>query len=290
MTKEEQSIKFIEGLYDDRKENIVAFSGGKDSVVLYHLTKKTNLKFDYVYCNTTIDPPNHISFIRKNFPDVRISQPRYSFYQLIEKYGLPTRMNRFCCQHLKEYVGKGAKVFEGVRIDEGSRRKSRLSKLKEPESCDTRIKNKIHAYPIMYWTNDEIWKYIHDNNLPVSDFYSLGFPRLGCVGCPMGTQFQRIVKYRLYPRFVYAAIKAIDKNIQAKRSISKFFDCPYEAFYWWISNDKIILFKEKYIENTDFKAVVKKLFPLNTTGLKRNDKKFVKNLYNRVNTDILKLK
>ncbi|MFA5715024.1 MAG: hypothetical protein WC998_04760, partial [Candidatus Paceibacterota bacterium] len=113
MDLESKSLKVIENLYDPRRENIGAFSGGKDSIVLKHLMQRTGIFFVYKYCNTTIDPPGHISFIKTNYHDVEIIQPRYSFWELIEKYGLPTRQNRFCCQHLKEYVGKGAKVFEG---------------------------------------------------------------------------------------------------------------------------------------------------------------------------------
>ena len=115
---ESQSLRIMKSLYDERRENIVQFSGGKDSIVLLHLAKKTGLGFSYTYQNTTIDPPKHIGWIRRNFPEVSINQPRYSFWELIEKYGLPTRQKRFCCQHLKEYIGKGAKTFEGLRIDE----------------------------------------------------------------------------------------------------------------------------------------------------------------------------
>ena len=53
---EKQSLKIMKTLYDERRENIVQFSGGKDSIVLLHLAKKTGLNFTYTYQNTTIDP------------------------------------------------------------------------------------------------------------------------------------------------------------------------------------------------------------------------------------------
>ena len=262
MDKVEQSIRIIRALHDERKENIIAFSGGKDSVVLYDLAKKSGKQFTYIYSNTTIDPPGHLTFIRNNFPDVIVSNPRYSFYELIAKYGLPTRQNRFCCQHLKEYVGKGAKVFEGLRIEEGVKRGKRLSKLKEPEVCDTRVKGKIHAYPIMHWSEVEIWQYIHENHIPYSKFYDLGFHRLGCIGCPLGVQKQRMKEYTMFPRYAYATIKAIDKNIKAGKSISKFFSDPYEAFCWWISEKPISAFKITGWFKDDFKERVENMFPI----------------------------
>lgn len=278
MDLESISLKIIESLYDERRENIGAFSGGKDSIVLKHLMDRTGIPFVYKYSNTTIDPPGHMGFIRKNYPDVEIIRPRYTFWQLIERYGLPTRQNRFCCQHLKEYVGKGAKVFEGLRIDESaeeemrysrrgkkniiSKRGRRLLALKEPEVCDTRVKNKIHAYPIMNWTTSDIWSYISKYDLPYSDFYKKGFHRLGCIGCPMGRQEQRVREYKMFPRFVYASIKAIEKNINAGKSISKFFDNPYEAFYWWISEVSIEKHKMQSLFKIDYEAVIKNTFPV----------------------------
>jgi phosphoadenosine phosphosulfate reductase len=281
MDLEKQSLKTMISLYDDRRENIVQFSGGKDSIVLLHLAKRSGLDFSYSYQNTTIDPPGHIGFIRNNFPEVTIMQPIYSFWELIEKYGLPTRQHRFCCQHLKEYVGKGAKTFEGLRIDESkeeeirysrrgksnriSARGRRLLALKEPEACDTRIKDKIHAYPIMNWTTKDIWAYIHKNKLIYPDFYDKGFHRLGCIGCPLGRQAQRIKEYKMYPRFVYTTIKAIDKNIIAGKtgggSIGKHFNNPYEAFYWWISELSIANHKSQKLFQIDYETVIKKMFP-----------------------------
>lgn len=278
MELESTSLKIIESLYDERRENIGAFSGGKDSIVLKHLMDRTGIPFVYKYYNTTIDPPGHMGFIRKNYPDVEIIRPRYTFWQLIERYGLPTRQNRFCCQHLKEYVGKGAKVFEGLRIDESaeeemrysrrgkkniiSKRGRRLLALKEPEVCDTRVKNKIHAYPIMTWTTSDVWTYIRKYDLPYSDFYNKGFHRLGCIGCPLGRQEQRMREYKMFPRFVYASVKAIEKNISTGKSISKFFDNPYEAFYWWISEVSIEKHKMQSLFKIDYEAVIKNTFPV----------------------------
>lgn len=37
----------------------LAFSGGKDSQTIYHLTKMAGVKFDAHYNHTTVDPPEH---------------------------------------------------------------------------------------------------------------------------------------------------------------------------------------------------------------------------------------
>ena len=114
----------------------------------------------------------------------------------------------------------------------------------------------------MHWTTKDIWDYIHANNLIYPDFYDKGFHRLGCVGCPLGQQKQRIREYKMFPRFVYATVNAIRKNIKAEKSISKHFSDPYEAFYWWISEVSIKQHKTQSLFSIDYETIIKKIFPL----------------------------
>ena len=85
----------------------LAFSGGKDSQVIYHLAKEAAVKFDAHYNVTGIDPPELIYFMRKKYPDVIRDMYEKSMFQLIEEKGLPTRLKRFCCEALKEHGGEG---------------------------------------------------------------------------------------------------------------------------------------------------------------------------------------
>jgi phosphoadenosine phosphosulfate reductase len=39
--------------------------------------------------------------------------------------------------------------------------------------------------PIIYWSNDDVWAFIHNRHLPYCELYDEGFKRLGCIGCPM---------------------------------------------------------------------------------------------------------
>ena len=81
----------------------LAFSGGKDSQVLYHLAVMAGVKFKAHMQITTIDPPKLLKFIRKNYPNVAFHRPEINFYQLIKKKKMLPLMNvRYCCQYLKE--------------------------------------------------------------------------------------------------------------------------------------------------------------------------------------------
>ncbi len=63
-----ERLKFFEPV---KEGYYLAFSGGKDSVVLKRLAEMAGVKFDAHYSVTTIDPPELTQFIRKYHPDVK---------------------------------------------------------------------------------------------------------------------------------------------------------------------------------------------------------------------------
>lgn len=231
--KEQFAIKLIQSIEHPLH---LAFSGGKDSVVLYDLAIKSGVDFTAFYANTTIDPKGTLSFIRKNYPNVEILNPELSFYELVKKKGLPTRLNRYCCQLLKEYGSIGKYCLEGVRASESRNRQGR-----DYIQCDSRSwqKGAKHIYPIYDWTDAEVWLYIKENNLPVAPCYYNGFNRLGCVGCPLvRKKGVREFEFSQEPHKLRAIKKAIEKgmsnNPQWKLSELTNGDSN-KAIEWWLS-------------------------------------------------------
>lgn len=109
----------------------MAFSGGKDSQCIYHLCQMAGVKFDAHYSVTSVDPPELVQFIKRQYPDVIFDLPRYAdgsritMWNLIQKHLIPpTRMVRYCCEELKESRGEGRVVVTGVRWAESARRKA----------------------------------------------------------------------------------------------------------------------------------------------------------------------
>ena len=108
----------------------VAFSGGKDSQCVYHLCKIAGVKFDAHYAVTSVDPPELIYFIRKNYPDVHFERQYgkdgrpITMWNLIAQHTMPpTRKVRYCCEYLKEPGGAERVVVTGVRWAESANRK-----------------------------------------------------------------------------------------------------------------------------------------------------------------------
>ena len=108
----------------------LAFSGGKDSVVIKTLADMAGVKYDAHYNLTSVDPPELVHFI-KSFDDVIIERPKDKDGKQITMWNLippkklpPTRIARYCCEALKEGGGEGRFTVTGVRWAESARRKN----------------------------------------------------------------------------------------------------------------------------------------------------------------------
>ena len=129
-TKVENAIKRLQS-FEPPEGYYVAFSGGKDSQCIYHLCQMAGVKFDAHYSVTSVDPPELVQFIKRQYPEVIFDLPRYAegkqitMWNLIPKKDMPpTRLARYCCEELKECNGEGRIVVTGVRWAESARRKA----------------------------------------------------------------------------------------------------------------------------------------------------------------------
>jgi len=214
--------------YEPPEGYYLAFSGGKDSVVIYNLAVRAGVKFDAHFSQTTVDPPEVLSFIRENYPDVIWEKPKMSMYALIRKKGmLPTRNARFCCEALKEIGGSGRIVMLGIRKAESTRRKNR--KVFEQSY---RTKSKWFLNPILEWSDYDVWTYIRIHDLPYCSLYDEGAERIGCIMCPMQTPKGMLRDKERYPKHYQAYLRAVSDLVKAGRYSGK---TAEEVMDWWIN-------------------------------------------------------
>lgn len=215
----------------------LAFSGGKDSIVIYELAKRAGVKFKAVYNQTTIDPPELIHFIKQHYPQVEWRRPKRNFFKALQDtHGLPTRFNRWCCKEFKEHGGDGTGKIIGVRADESDRRKKTWKEVNFN-------KNGFILCPILWWSDQHIWQFIRSNKMPYCSLYDEGFTRIGCVGCP---QANREIQFRRWPLFEKAWRTATRKYFQQRKGKLNRSGKPYfirhfktsdDFFNWWISDN-----------------------------------------------------
>lgn len=239
----------------------LAFSGGKDSVVIKALADMAGVKYDAHYNVTSVDPPELVQFIREYHKDVIFEYPRdkegnrITMWNLIPKKKMPpTRIVRYCCDMLKEGGGKGRFVVTGVRWAESARRKNSRAGLEvnfnkegceslDPDnpdnaqmarSCPTKGKHILN--PIIDWANEDVWEFIHRNQLPYCKLYDEGYKRLGCIGCPMNSKGAE--ELERYPAFKRAYMKAFEKMLQVMGENgveTTRWKTPEDVMVWWLS-------------------------------------------------------
>ena len=239
----------------------LAFSGGKDSQVIYQLAKMAGVKFTAHYHVTTVDPPEMVRFIRREYPEVRIERPETTMWKLIVQKGFPpTRKVRYCCSELKERGGEGCFVITGVRWSESRKRKSRgLAELSGKKSAEVillnndndekrrliencQIQGKRVLNPIIDWSEEEVWSFIHQYVHTYCELYDQGFTRLGCVGCPLASVKKREKELERYPHFRAAYLRTFERMLEAKertRVADNRWETAEDVYAWWMyGNEK----------------------------------------------------
>lgn len=240
----------------------LAFSGGKDSQTLYHLAVQAGVKFKAHMNLTSVDPPEVIRFVKKNYPDVELIKPRMSIYEMAKKKGcLPTRLVRWCCEEFKEMSGAGKVTLIGIRKSESTNRKKR----NEIETGDRKFsgtfdqwsehqekmvtcvggKDKILVSPILYWTEKDVWDYLKRMHIPYCELYDKGYKRIGCIMCPMSNYKQNVREMKDFPHVGKNWRKTIEWLIENKWKDKPLLQDPDLALKWWISKKS---FKEFYAD------------------------------------------
>ena len=263
-----QAFEPTEGYY-------LAFSGGKDSVVIKKLADLAGVKYDAHYRVTSVDPPELVQFIKKEHPDVSKDRPldkdgkQITMWNLIPRKKMPpTQVMRYCCKDLKEDGGNGRLTITGVRWAESSNRrnnqggvtvykrnkdvietlKGSVNFTETPRGGGVVLTNdneesrkmveqcyrlsKIVVNPIIDWTDEDVWEFIHEYEVPYCKLYDEGFKRLGCVGCPMSSH--QAEEFERWPKYKQAYIRAFQRMIDGYTRDTEWKNGE-DVMKWWLT-------------------------------------------------------
>lgn len=224
----------------------LAFSSGKDSVVLDYLAKEANVKVQRFHNVTTIDPPGTIAFAEKHGCD--IVRGRYSFLDLVEKKGFPTMFRRFCCKELKERYYADYVLF-GIRKDESVKRDACYSSFDDIYYY-TKKKFTNRFFPLLFFTDEDIADIINQHSLECHPLYYdhqgkfCVERRLGCIGCPLQGDRGKI-DFLMYPILLKQILRRgiLFHQRQGRTSDDAALNLVYNLFY---SNHGFKNFQQTY--------------------------------------------
>ena len=173
---------------------VLASSFGAEDVILIDMMCKINRNLTRVFTLDTgrlnQETYDLIDKIRKKYEIiVDVYFPNASD---IEKMVATKGMNlmydsienrKLCCNLRKiEPLKRALKQFDcwitGLRREQTVTR-NKILKI-EVDSLNNNI---IKLNPLADWTNDEIWKYIHENEIPYNELHDKGYPSIGCEPC-----------------------------------------------------------------------------------------------------------
>ena len=210
----------------------VGFSGGKDSLVIYDLCKRSGIKF-IAFFSHSFESSATLKFIRDNYPDViwRREVKDGWFANIWKNHNsiLPTTEIAYCCEDYKHNPKTTYPcTIVGVRKAESNKRAGR--RVFETKNKTIEKKNRalfreyfsenctgsgapsiLQLKPIVDWSDEEVWGYIKRYNLKINPEYK-EHQRIGCVLCPKANLLENGKTLMKYPKMIDCIIAVREKR------------------------------------------------------------------------------
>ncbi len=217
----QDTIKRVYNTYIRYKDKVdvfyVAFSGGKDSVVLLDIVRRAlpQDKFIVIFGNTGMEFQDTLVFTEKI--EKYCQKYNLAFFETKSEYssesswllfGPPSRRIRWCCSvhktapvinKIRKLYGKQARsvMITGVRADESASRADY-----DEFSLGKKVSQQYSFHPLLEWASSEIFLYTYSEFLPINPLYKLGFSRVGCIMCPNSSEKHEYLKQAYFPEEV----------------------------------------------------------------------------------------
>lgn len=73
--------------------------------------------------------------------------------------------------------------------------------------------------PIIDWSDDDVWSYLHSRGIEGNPLYKEGWTRIGCVGCPLAGRRAREIAFARYPKLYKAWADAIEYVVARRKEM-----------------------------------------------------------------------
>jgi len=191
---------------------IVCWSGGKDSTVLLHLTRKLCPDIAVMFNDSGVEFPETIDFVHRLADAWRLnlhvtSPPPGTFWRCVEEYGWPiggkgkegirkraaqagVRTSDNCAYYCKRKPAE--KLYKELGIDcvltgtlAGESKRRRFLWVDFGDLYYQTRRQLWTVHPLAIWLDKDIWAYHRRYALPHNPLYDMGHARVGCWSCLM---------------------------------------------------------------------------------------------------------
>ncbi|MFM1651437.1 phosphoadenylyl-sulfate reductase [Brevibacillus sp. B_LB10_24] len=180
-------IKWAYAAFGD--ELVYACSFGAEGIVLLDHISQVKRDARVFFLDTHLhfaETYELIKRVRERYPDLRITmtQPELTLADQAAAYGeeLWQKQPDLCCQLRK--VSPLAGVLDGALAW-----LSGLRREQSPTRANVEFVNRDEKFrslkicPLIHWTWQEIWEYLHAFGLPYNPLHDQGYPSIGCQPC-----------------------------------------------------------------------------------------------------------
>ncbi len=177
----------------------IAFSGAED-VVLVDMASKTGLPFSVLSLDTGRLHPKTYRFlekVRKHYGiEIEFVYPQAQLVQdLVRKKGLYSFYedgHTECCSIRKvEPLRRALQQYDawmtGQRHDQSPATRSDLVVVEKDDTHEGKSGALSKLNPLAFWSSDQVWQYIRENDVPFNDLHERGYKSIGCEPCTRAT-------------------------------------------------------------------------------------------------------
>ncbi|QDP42180.1 phosphoadenylyl-sulfate reductase [Radiobacillus deserti] len=168
---------------------IYSCSMGAEGMVLIDLISQVKEDANLLFLDTELHFPETyklIDRVKSKYPrlQIKMKKPELSLEDQSAEHGSALwKRNPDQCCYIRKVKPLEEELSSVTAWISGLRREQSLSRAKTNFVNKDRRFQSIKICPLIYWTWEDVWQYIHQHQVPYNELHEYNFPSIGCIPC-----------------------------------------------------------------------------------------------------------